>query len=147
MANIAISQILLLGTFVLSMGIPLALASPIIYNPLPIRFNQNLTEELSTNDIPTGEGGYQRDYRLFLQSGDQITIDLTSEEFDPTIVLIASDGTTVGENDDGPEGDSNSLLFARIQESGEYIVRVKSFGATGTGTFTLKVTRLRPVNN
>jgi Bacterial pre-peptidase C-terminal domain len=147
MANIAINKILLLGTLFWQISTAVTFASPvIIYNPPPIRFNQTISDQLSTKDIPTGDGGFQRDYRIFLQSGDQITIDVISQEFDTMIDLIGSDGSTIGENDDGPDGTSNSLLFARIQETGEYIVRVRSFNATGTGEFTLKVTRLRPVN-
>ena len=140
MARIVISQVILLST---QLG---SFAAPSIYNPLPVEFNKILNDELSIKDIPTGEGGFQRDYRISLQAGDQITIDLKSEEFDTVVLLIAPDGITIGENDDGPDGDSNSLLFARIKETGQYIVRVKSFGAIGTGKFNLKITRLRPVS-
>ena len=59
-----------------------------------------------------------------LEAGEQVAIDLTSEDFD-TI----------------------SLLFARITQGGKYIVRVRAFGETGSGSFKLKVTRLRPVKN
>jgi hypothetical protein len=81
-----------------------------------------------------------------LSAGDQVAIDLTSESFDTILTLLASDGSTVGENDDGPDGSTNSLLFTRITEAGRYIVRVRAFGATSGGAFKLKVTRLRPVS-
>jgi hypothetical protein len=58
---------------------------------------------------------------------------------------MAGDGSTVGENDDGPDGTTNSLLFTRITETGRYIIRVRAFGETSGGAFKLKVTRLRPV--
>jgi hypothetical protein len=51
----------------------------------------------------------------------------------------------VAENDDGPDGSTNSLLFARITETGKYLIRVRAFGETGGGAFQLKVTRLRPI--
>lgn len=118
-----------------------------IYHPISIAENEQISDVLSENDIPTGEGGFARDYVVNLKQGDQIAIDLISEEFDSILILIASDGSTVAENDDGPGGDTNSLLFARITETGKYIVRVRAFGETGSGEFKLKVTRLRPVNN
>ena len=66
------------------------------------------------------------------------------ENFDTIIKLLARDGSTVLENDDGPDSTSNSLLFTRITEVGGYIVRVHSFGETGLGKFKLKVTKLQP---
>ena len=61
-------------------------------------------------------------------------------------MLIADDGATIAENDDGPDGTTNSLLFSRITEAGKYIVRVRAFGDTSGGEFTLKLTRLKPSN-
>jgi hypothetical protein len=116
-----------------------------LYNPLPLPINREIRDELSAEDIPTGEGGFARDYAVDLEQGSQIAIDLKSKEFDTVVRLIASDGTTVAENDDGPEGTTNSLLFTRISESGRYIIRVRAFGETGGGKFTLKLTRLQPV--
>jgi hypothetical protein len=116
-----------------------------LYNPLPLPDGNELSDTLSDQDIPTGEGGFARDYKVRLESGDQVAIDLLSDEFDTIVTLIAADGSTVAENDDGPDGSTNSLLFARIPEAGDYIVRVRAFGETGGGSFTLKLTRLRPI--
>jgi len=74
-----------------------------------------------------------------------LVIELTSESFDSIVTLLAPDGSTVGENDDGPDGTTNSLLFTRITKPGTYVVRVRAFGETGVGPFKLKVTRLRPI--
>lgn len=116
-----------------------------LYNPLILPLNRSISDRLSAKDIPTGEGGFARDYQVNLQKGDQVSIDVKSEDFDSIVLLIASDGTTVAENDDGPDGTTNSLLFTRITESGRYIIRVRAFGQTGGGRFTLKLTRLQPV--
>ncbi|MEB3151625.1 MAG: PPC domain-containing protein, partial [Sphaerospermopsis sp.] len=77
--------------------------------------------------------------------GDNLAIDLSSESFDSIVVLLGPNGSKVAENDDGPDGTSNSLLFTRVVEAGTYIIRVRSFGETGVGSFKLKVTRLKPV--
>ena len=116
-----------------------------IYNPIALPSNDQISDTLTELDIPTGEGGFARDYTVQLQEGDQVAIDLTSDEFDTMIVLLAADGSKIGENDDGPDGTTNSLLFSRITEDGTYILRVRTFGETGSGNFTLKLTRLRPV--
>ncbi len=117
-----------------------------IYSPVSIISGTAISDILTEEDIPTGEGGFARDYYVELEAGDQIAIDLTSENFDTMVMLIASDGTTVGENDDGPDGTTNSLLFSRITETGKYIVRVRAFGETSGGKFTLKLTRLKPTS-
>ncbi|BAZ45945.1 peptidase domain-containing protein [Chondrocystis sp. NIES-4102] len=120
------------------------LAESKIYDPPSISSEQIISDTLTENDIPTGEGGFARDYYVELYKGDQISIDLTSDNFDSMVVLIAADGATVAENDDGPDGTSNSLLFSRINESGKYIIRVRAFGETSGGKFTLKLTKLKP---
>ena len=114
-----------------------------VYNPLPLVLGQEFKDTLSDRDIPTGQGSFARDYAIELKAGDQIAIDLMSETFDPMVVLMTKDGVTVAENDDGPDGTSNSLLFMRVVKTGTYIVRVRSFGETAGGPFRLMATPLQ----
>lgn len=132
-------------TCLLSISARQAQAQNAIYSPIPMPDSREVSDNLSEGDIPTGVGGFARDYTVVLEDGDQVAIDLISEEFDTLVTLLGPDGTTVGENDDGPDGTTNSLLFARITESGTYTVRVRSYAGQGTGEFLLKVARLRPV--
>jgi hypothetical protein len=115
-----------------------------LYQPIPIPSDYEVSDTLSDRDIPTGEGGFARDYMIELQEGEQVAIDVISDNFDAMVILLGDDGAAIAENDDGPDGTTNSLLFSRITESGKYIIRVRSFGETGNGKFTLKVTRLSP---
>lgn len=115
-----------------------------LYSPISITPGKSINDQLTKNDIPTGQGGFARDYVIQLQAGSHITIDLTSSSFDTIVYLIASDGTTVAENDDGSDGSTNSLLFTRIAKTGTYYIRARSFGEAAGGQFTLKVTLLKP---
>lgn len=124
-----------------------ALAQSKTYNPTPIEENQPITDTLTNEDIPTGEGGFAKDYIINLQKGDQIAIDLKSEDFDTIIMLMNEDGLTIAENDDSPDSDSNSLLFTRIAETGKYFIRIKAFGATGSGNFIVKLTKLQAIQS
>ncbi|MBE9221177.1 PPC domain-containing protein [Cyanobacterium stanieri LEGE 03274] len=117
-----------------------------VYNPIAIEHNRMVQDILSPSDIPTGEGGFARDFFINLKRGDQIVIDVTSEEFDTVVVLMKEDGSTVGENDDAPDGTTNSLLFTRIMDDGKYIIRVSSFALSGNGSFNLRVTKLQEEN-
>jgi hypothetical protein len=116
-----------------------------VYRPIPLPASNEITDTLTDKDIPTGVGGFSRDYAVELKEGDQVVMDLTSDQFDTILTLIGPDGATISENDDGPDGTTNSLLFSRISRSGTYIVRVAPYAGQGLGSFTLKVSRLRPI--
>lgn len=150
----ALGKIIIFPVMLLTMGILTNTAfaqkntiinSSNLYKPLPINGSTEINDTLSDKDIPTGQGGFARDYTMKLNKGDNLAIDLSSDNFDSIITLLAPNGSTVAENDDGPDGSSNSLLFTRITETGNYIIRVRSFGETGIGKFQLKVTKLQPV--
>lgn len=116
-----------------------------LYSPIPIAPGNSVNDKLSDKDIPTGQTGFARDYVLDLKEGAQIAIDLTSDNFDTMLTLMAADGSTVAENDDGPDGTTNSLLFTRITKSGTYYIRVRAFGEMAGGNYKLKVTLLKPL--
>ncbi len=124
-------------------NIPVPKENKRVYVPIPLPPNGEVKDVLSDRDIPTGEGGFARDYAIKLISGDQIAIDLSSEVFDTIVILLSPEGKTIGKNDDGPDGGSNSLLFTRIKDTGTYVIRVQGFGETSSGEFKLKVSKLK----
>ena len=142
-----LSQVVLVSATLMAVSISAttSVAQSKLYTPIPLPPSNQVSDTLSEKDIPTGQGGFARDYSVKLNAGDNVAIDLRSESFDTIVTLLGPDGSTVGENDDGPDGTTNSLLFIRIVKTGTYIVRVHAFGETGVGPFKLKVTRLRPV--
>lgn len=139
------SSLLLASSFAAG-SIPLrASAQEQIYKPIPLTPGNTVTDRLTDKDIPTGQGGFARDYVLQLKEGSQLAIDLTSDNFDAIVSLLAGDGSTIAENDDGPDGSTNALLFTRITKSGTYYIRVKAFGEVAGGNYKLKVTLLKPI--
>ena len=114
-----------------------------IYVPIQLPAHGEVKDILSDRDIPTGDGGFARDYAIKLAAGDNIAIDLISEVFDTVVILLNAEGKNVGKNDDGSDGSSNSLLFTRIKTAGNYVIRVQGFGETSSGEFKLKVSKLR----
>ncbi|MCC5657021.1 PPC domain-containing protein [Nostoc sp. XA010] len=142
-----LKQLIIIPATLLAIGISTSAAfgQNKLYSPIPLSNSTEFSDNLSNKDIPTGQGGFARDYTVKLQKGDNLAVDLSSENFDSIITLLAPDGSTLAENDDGPDGSSNSLLFTRIVETGNYVIRVRSFGETGIGAFKLKVTKLQPI--
>jgi hypothetical protein len=117
--------------------------SKFIYAPIQLPSKGEVVDTLSDRDIPTGDGGFARDYAIQLVAGDRVEIDLSSENFDTVVILLNDEGRSIGKNDDGIDGTSNSLLFTRIKDSGNYIIRVQGFGETSSGEFKLKVSKLQ----
>lgn len=147
LTRISVKLSLLVPAFLLStggLGLSARQAAAQLYNPIPLDSTE-ISDTLSKADIPTGVGGFAKDYVINLEAGDQITIDAISEEFDTLVTLMDANGLIVNENDDGPDGSTNSLLFARINESGKYTVRVRSYAGDGEGPFSVKLARLRPI--
>lgn len=112
-----------------------------LYRPPSLQFGRSISEQLSNRDIPTGQGGFARDYVMTCKAGEQITITVTSTAFDPMVVVIAPDGSTLAENDDAEDGTTNAALTLTMPQSDRYTVRVQNFGQTTGGAFQLQVTR------
>ncbi|HEY9674618.1 MAG TPA: pre-peptidase C-terminal domain-containing protein [Waterburya sp.] len=139
MSAISIAPITLLAV---GLSAVVATAQVQLYKPIPLAVGNPIKDALSDKDIPTGKKGFARDYIVKLTAGDKVTVSVTSDNFDPFVSLIAADGSVVEENDDGPDGSTNSLLVARITTTEDYIIRVRASGGSKTlGAFTLKVTK------
>ncbi len=135
----------ILNLFVIPLTAPPGQTQARFYSPIPLTPGIRISDKLTEKDIPTGQGGFARDYVIQVKEGSQLAIDLTSDNFDTIVSLLAADGSTVAENDDGPDGSTNSLLFIRVTRSGTYYIRVRSFGEVADGNFKLKVTLLKAV--
>lgn len=108
-----------------------------------IQVPEILTGMLSESDptipkTPEGDTHYINEYKLVrLTAGQQVTIDLTSSDFDTYLYLInAGSGEIIQEDDDGGSGRNSSLTFT-IQQRVNYIIRVSSFGEMETGAYSL----------
>jgi hypothetical protein len=133
-----IASSLLLGQF--------SASAQAFYNPLPVTAGETLESALTSADIPTGEfGSFYRDYRITVESGSYLAVELSSEDFDTVVRLIGSDGGLVAENDDANFETTNSILVSRVESGQDYTIRVGSYGEIGAGRFQLKVIPLRPL--
>jgi len=130
---------------IVTFGFTTAARADDLYNPQPLPGSGSVNGLLSEVGIPTGMGGYAYDYIVELDEGDRVEIESFSDSFDTILTLIGPDGATVAENDDGPDGTTNSLLYTRVTSSGRYTIRVRAFGAAGEGPFTVNLVRLRPI--
>jgi subtilisin family serine protease len=75
-------------------------------------------------------------FRFAGTAGREVTIDLTSSQFDTYVVLRSPSGTEVASNDDAP-GTTDSRLAYSLSESGSWDVLVESYAPYATGTYRL----------
>ncbi|MBN3907588.1 MAG: hypothetical protein HWQ35_13820 [Nostoc sp. NMS1] len=105
--------------------------------------NQSLNGDLSFNDFdnPTRSGSYRDDYSLTgVSAGQQVQINLEAD-FDTYLQLVnASTGELIDYNDDSNGNTTNSELSFTVQSGTNYIIRVASYYANGTGYYNLSTT-------
>ncbi|MDX2254617.1 MAG: PPC domain-containing protein [Pseudanabaenaceae cyanobacterium bins.39] len=115
------------------------------YRPIPVNLGIDLEDILTDKDIPTGQKGFARDYIISANKDERIEVSVNSKSFDTVLSLLDRKGEVIAENDDASNSETNSLIFFRFRESGQYIIRVSSFGGSSGGKFTLQVNRLQVV--
>jgi len=116
------------------------------YKPRPITSGVDINDILTDKDIPTGQKGFARDYAIAVQKDERLEIAVKSESFDTVLSLLDSKGEVIVENDDANAEGTNSMIFFKVTQSGNYTVRVSSFGGSSGGKFNLIVNKLRIVN-
>ncbi len=113
---------------------------------------ESYTGTLGADNKTLAGGEYYSEYPVQGQVGEQITIELESDDFDTYLVLEGpadacisrdSDGPVQFENDDADDVTTNSRIDTRLNKNGEWTVLVTSYGPLETGVYTLSITRTR----
>lgn len=71
--------------------------------------------------------------------GDTISINVESDEFDMFLTLHDPAGVWIASDDDSGEGRNATLRNWEIEQSGTYIVLIRSYDAAGTGVYTVRL--------
>ena len=89
---------------------------------------------------------YLDNYTVSGTAGDRITIAMQSDEFDTLIEIgqmVDGEFQQISIDDDGGDGLNSRLVFT-FPETGEYVVRARTFGADSTGTYSIELSELGP---
>lgn len=98
---------------------------------------------LDASDPTLPDGSRYDRYFYNGRRGDRIQVTMESGDFDAFLLLFragASGAEKLAEDDDGAGG-SNAQITYEIQESGTYIVVANSYDASGSGAYTIRLTR------
>lgn len=73
------------------------------------------------------------------QQGQNVTISLTSEDFDAYLLLIDEQGNKIAENDDIAQNNSNATIQIDLPYTGQYRVIVNAYDQIGQGHYQMYV--------
>ena len=106
-----------------------------------IQIGQSVQGQLSTSDyLRSADTTYAQWWLLQGQAGQQVTIDLESDDFDAFVFLFGPGLADDGSQDDDAGGNCNARLTVMLPQSGEYRILVNTRGKYETGSYTLSVT-------
>lgn len=115
--------------------------SPIPGNlsPKPLALNGTvITGRLSpgSNILPVDNSFFDL-YTFEGKGGQRIQIDMSSQEVDSFLILIAPDGTEVAQDDDSGGG-ANARISTTLPADGAYLLMANSYEAGQAGNYSLK---------
>lgn len=106
-----------------------------------INFGQTRSGEISTTDLRNSANVFLDVYWFAGLFGESARVTLSSQAFDPYLILHKNEGDPPVAFDDNSGGGLNSQLTYRIPSSGIYVIVATPFEANRTGTYSLALTR------
>ena len=116
---------LIVGSFSLSLP---ALAETLIQNQ----------GRLDSRDEQLGDGSFYEVYTFDGQARQQVSIQLTSSDFDTYLILSDPDGQKIAENDDAPNS-TNSAITVTLPSSGPYSAIANGYDSTSVGVYRITI--------
>ncbi|MGD1854652.1 MAG: trypsin-like peptidase domain-containing protein [Leptolyngbyaceae cyanobacterium] len=103
--------------------------------------NYLLSEQgtLSSQDSRLTDNSFYDEYLFSARQGQNITIRLTSQDFDAYLLLIDEQGNKIAENDDTNPNNTDSAIQITLPYTGTYRVIVNAYDQTGQGQYQISV--------
>jgi S1-C subfamily serine protease len=77
-------------------------------------------------------------YSFAGEAGQQVAIEMSSQEIDPYLILLSPNGAEVAQDDDSG-GEANAKMVVRLPESGTYTLIANSYAGGQSGTYRLTI--------
>jgi outer membrane biosynthesis protein TonB len=94
---------------------------------------------LEGNDRQYEDGSFYDEHLFEGQSGQSITIQLRSNEFDTFLAIFNEDGSQILAQNDDANGESNSSVTITLPYDGVYRVFVNGYGNDDLGQYTITI--------
>ena len=134
------STVTLIGTIGLGLGISLSIWGQIsVAQEVESSFSGfRINGRLDSNSETITDGDYFNTHTFEGKAGEQLTIDLVSEEFDTYLILVDSEGYEIAQDYDSGS-DQNAKIVVTLPHSGTYQILVTSSQTGGKGNYALSV--------
>lgn len=96
-----------------------------------------ISDSLGKGDNLFSNNRYYKVYLFEGKAGQEVTIEMKSQQFNTALDLIAPDGTEMAYNDGVSPTDFNSRIVATLPKDGTYQLTASTFEAGESGTYTL----------
>jgi hypothetical protein len=103
---------------------------------------QTVNGVIDASDAALADGRSYEHWLFSAQAGERVTFDLRSSAFDTYLSVGEMRGSTYVElatDDDSGEGTNSLLSDWSAPRSGEFVVRVRPYGTSGSGNYTLGI--------
>jgi len=104
-----------------------------------IQCGQTINSNLTTQDCMLDDGTYIDFYLFSGQSGQTVTINLTSTAFDTFLFLLDPTPDVVASDDDSGSGTNSRIVYTLDQTSSEWSIGANAFFPGETGPYTLSL--------
>ncbi len=103
------------------------------------RYLLNKIGTLTNQDNRLRDNSLYDEYLFAGERGQNVTITLSSEEFDAYLLLIDNQGNKIAENDDIARNNTNSEIRIALPYTGEYRIIVNAYDQQGRGQYQMNV--------
>ncbi|MDB5667178.1 MAG: peptidase caspase catalytic subunit p20 [Alphaproteobacteria bacterium] len=132
------------AALLIATAISLSLSLPAAAQPnrparpiLPLAAGQSHSGELTPLDTQRRSGKYEDVFRIDGRRGQRLELILSSDDFDPYLVVTGPGGYVMSNDDDGRSQTLNSRLVIELPEDGSYRVSATSFSPGAMGAYRL----------
>lgn len=132
------------AAFLIATAIGLSLSLPATAQPnrpprpvLPLAAGQSHSGELTPLDTQRRSGKYEDVFRIDGRRGQRVELTLSSDDFDPYLLVTGPGGYVMSNDDDGRGETLNSRLVIELPEDGSYRVSATSFSPGAMGAYRL----------
>ena len=101
---------------------------------------RSVTGELDATDGVSLDGSYYDEWTFSAVAGQQLVVTMESEDVDSYLLVMQSDGTQLGFDDDGGSG-LNSRVEFRVPATGLYSIIATTAVSSQTGAYVIRVGR------
>lgn len=117
-------------------------AGSVASNPPSSPSNRYILQQrgtLAQGDAVLNDGSFYDEYMFDGRAGQQVTVTLSSEDFDAYLLLVDPNGEAIAQNDDASPNSLDAQIQVTLPANGRYRVIANTYDGNGRGGYLLTV--------